>query len=172
MNPASSYPHKQTSEGLTIAAIPYPTPEQVRTVFGKLNLLEYGVLPVLIVMQNSGGKALRLDQMEIQYITSEGRSVNQTPAGDVQYLEAPKRPNFGGSPFPNPLPRKTTKKNKLAAPEIEGYALNARMLPAGESAHGFVYFQALHRPGARIYLRGIAEAASGKEFLFFEIPLE
>lgn len=170
VQPADSYPTKQTSEGLIIAAVPYTTAEQMKSAFGKLNLNAYGVLPVLLVMRNGGGQTLNLRQMEITYVTPGRYRVDATPASDVQYIEGPRRPNFGGSPIPNPIPRK--RKNKLASFEIEGYAMNAKMLPPGESAHGFVYFQTPHLKGSHIYIRGITEARTGKELLYFEIPLD
>ena len=45
------------------------------------------------------------------------------------------------------------------------------MLPPGQSASGFFYFQTGLQRGATIYLSGLAEAATGKELFFFEIPL-
>jgi hypothetical protein len=64
------------------------------------------------------------------------------------------------------------KKNPLAEWEIEGRAFSAQMLPPGQSASGFVYFQADLVKGATIYLSGIAEAATGTEILYFELPLK
>jgi hypothetical protein len=171
VGPASSYPAKQTGSGLTIAVVPFTTAEQARPPFGKVNPYEHGVLPVLIVMQNDSGKALRMDRMEVHYVTRSRRTVVATPAGDVPYLQGAQRPNMGGSPIPYPLPRRK-KNNKLAIPEIEGLAFNAKMLPAGDSAHGFVYFQTALAGGSHIYIRGIVEAPTGQELLFFEIPLE
>ena len=46
------------------------------------------------------------------------------------------------------------------------------MLPAHESANGFFYFQTEHRPGAKFYLTGIKVASTGKDILYFEIPLD
>lgn len=172
VNPASSYPNKQTGGGVTIAAVPYQFPEQTKAAFGKVNPYDHGVLPVLVIVQNESGKTLRLDQMECTYVTSDKRKVDQTPAKDVPYLEAPQRPNMGGSPIPPiPIPR-GKKKSKLLTPEIEGLAFNAKMVPNAEQAHGFVYFQTAHRRGATLYVRGIVEAPTGKELLYFEVPLE
>jgi hypothetical protein len=64
-----------------------------------------------------------------------------------------------------------TKKNPLDAWEIEGRAFAAQMLPPGNSANGFFYFQTILQPKATIYLNGMAEAATGKEILYFEVPL-
>jgi hypothetical protein len=46
------------------------------------------------------------------------------------------------------------------------------MIPPGNSAYGFVYFQTAIQKGSTIYLSGLTEAATGKELLFFEIPLQ
>ncbi|MBI4905464.1 MAG: hypothetical protein HY820_17660 [Acidobacteria bacterium] len=168
--PAASYATKQTSDGLTIAAVVYSDPEKLKPVFGKVNLHEFGLLPVLVVMQNDTAKALKLDTLELHYVTIDRFKVEETPASEVQYLDAPtKAPKLPGT---SPLPIPTRKrKSKLAIPEITGYAFNAKMLPAGESAHGFVYFRVLHKPGSKVYIRGITDAASGRELLFFEVPL-
>ncbi len=167
---AGSYPSKQSNSGLTIAVVPYNSVEQMKSAFGKVNLNEFGVLPVLVVMKNESGKTLNLNAMEISYVTPTRREVASTPADEVRYLDSPQRPNMGPGRYPNPLPQRK-KKSKLAIEEIDGYAFHAKMIPAGESAHGFVYFQIGHRPGSQIYVRGIVEAPTGKELLFFEIPM-
>jgi hypothetical protein len=64
-----------------------------------------------------------------------------------------------------------SKKNPLEAWEVEGRAFMAQMLPAGQTASGFVYFQTGLQPGSTIYLSGMVEAGTNKELLFFEIPL-
>jgi hypothetical protein len=46
------------------------------------------------------------------------------------------------------------------------------MLPPGETASGFFYFQATHRPGATLYLTGIKEAGTQRDLFYFEIPLD
>jgi hypothetical protein len=46
------------------------------------------------------------------------------------------------------------------------------MIPAGESAGGFFYFQTGHRPGSRVYVTGLEEASSRRELLYFEFPLK
>lgn len=168
---AASYPFKQTSNGLTIAVVPYNTTEKMKSAFGKVNLMDYGVLPVLVVMKNETGKALNLSQMEVSYVTPTRREVAATPSDEVRFLDSPQRPNLGPGRYPNPLPPRK-RKSKLAIDEIDGFAFHARMLPVGESAHGFVYFQIGHRSGSHIYVRGILEAPTGKELLFFEIPMD
>lgn len=167
--PAASYPTRQTIEKVTIAAVPYNSARLVREAFGKLKLLENGVLPVLVVIQNDSGQALRLDQMRVEFITGGGTRIEATSPEDVRYLGGGRRRTTPQIPTPLPVGRG---RNPLDAVEIEGRAFAARMLPAGESAHGFYYFQAAFREGARLYISGIRRAATGQELFYFEIPLE
>jgi len=51
-------------------------------------------------------------------------------------------------------------------------SFSAKMLPPGDTAHGFVYFQTGHTGGTSLYLAGMTEAGTGKALLFFEIPLD
>ena len=50
--PASSYTTRQTNGKVTVAAVPYTSDEQARTAFGKHNPYQYGILPVLVIVQN------------------------------------------------------------------------------------------------------------------------
>lgn len=167
--PASSYATRQTNDKVTVAGVPYDTEELAHTAFGKLNPNQYGVLPVLVIIQNDTDQALRLDHIEVEYTGVDGRHVESTPASDVQTLAGARRPPMGGNPLP--IPRKAPK-SPLNAWEIEGRAFAARMLPPHESANGFFYFQTNHRPGSKLYLTGIKEAGTGKDILFFEFSLD
>ena len=56
--------------------------------------------------------------------------------------------------------------------EIEGRAMTPQMLPPGQPANGFYYFQADLQHGAILYLIGLYEAATNKEIFYFEFPLQ
>lgn len=160
---------KQAVSGVTIGAVPYDRESLASAAFGKLNPYEHGILPVLMVIRNDSKAAIRLDGMKVEYHDKNRGVVNATPAAEVPFLEAPRRPTFGGPQIPG-ISRK--KKNPLAAAEIETRAFSARMLPPGESAHGFFYFRTGHRSGSNLYVTGLQEASSGKELFFFEVPLD
>ena len=170
VGPAASYPSKQTSDNVTIAAVPYDTDDLAHTAFGKVNPYQSGVLPVLVIIQNDTQAAIRMDNVKVEYVSLDGSRIEATPALDVRFVgPGPKRPQPNtGSPIP---PGLIKHKKPLAAWEIEGRAFAARMLPPHESASGFFYFQTRHQPGAKLYLAGLHEASSGKEILYFEIPL-
>jgi hypothetical protein len=168
---ASSYPTRQTSEKVTIAAVPYYGEERVHLAFGKLDPNRYGILPVLIVIRNDGGQTLRLDTMRVEYVTSDRDHVDATAAKDVPYLAGAREPRMTPAPIPGAGSRVKHPKNPLANGSIDVRAFSARMLPPGDQASGFFYFQTSYRPGARAYLTGIQDAGTGKELLYFEIPL-
>jgi hypothetical protein len=167
--PASSYSSKQTNDHVTVAAVPYDTEELAHLAFGKLNPNQYGVLPVLVIIQNDTDQVLKLDHLDTEYTGADGRHLEATPAEDVQTLGGVERPRVQ-TPTPIPIHRKH--KNPLDVWEIDGRSFTAKLIPAHESANGFVYFQTAHQPGSKFYLSGIKVAATGQDVLYFEFPLE
>ena len=169
--PAGSYASHQSNAQITIGVEPYVTLDKVQLAFGKLQPNQFGILPVLVVIQNDSDRAIRLDRLKTEYSGPNHERVEATPAKDVRYLRPPQRPTAIDGPAGRVKVLKT-KKNPLDEWEIEGRALAAQMLPPGQSASGFVYFQTGLQHGATIYLNGLYEAASGKEILYFELPLQ
>lgn len=169
--PADAFVTKQTIQDLTIAVQPFDDPDEAKTAFGKLNPYEHGVLPVLVVMKNNGKSTVRFDKMQVMYVAPRGRKVDATPAADVLYLKAGGRPKVSNSPIPTGGPRIKISKNPLKNDVIIERGFSAKMLPPGDAAHGFFYFQTGHSRGTSLYISGVTEAGSGKELFFFEIPL-
>jgi len=167
--PASSYPAKQTNNHVTVAAVAYDSEELAHTAFGKLNPNQYGVLPVLVVIQNDTDQALKLDRLGAELTGIDGGSVEATPADEVKTLGGVERPNV---PVGTPIPIRRKHKNPLDVWEIDGRSFAAKLIPPHESANGFFYFQTTHRPGAKFYLTGIKVAATGQDIFYFEFPLE
>lgn len=170
--PASSYPSHQTLDKITIAAVPFLSDATTATAFGKVNPNKYGILPVLVILENGTGKALRLG-LNTAFVNASGKHVDAMAPEDVQRLGAvTKPPRIGGSnPLPMPLPTRV-KKGPLNVWEIEGRAFSAKLLPPGERVFGFFYFNVDHEPGSRLYLTGIRDASSGQEYFYYEVPLD
>jgi hypothetical protein len=168
---AAAYPHRQTSEKVTIAAEGMETDEQTAEAFGKVNPYRYGVLPVLIVIQNDGPEAIRLDRAQFTYTLPDRKRVEATAAQDVRFIHGTQAPK--GLPGPTGgIKIKKPPKNPLAEWEIEGRAFAAKMLPPGQSASGFVYFQVERSSqAATVAISGLVNAVTGKELFYFEIPM-
>jgi hypothetical protein len=169
--PAASYANHQSNAQITIGADPYVTLEKVKLAFGKTDPNQFGVLPVLVVIQNDSDKAIRLDRIKVEYVSPNREHVDATPAKDVRYLKGPDRPNVMTGPTGTPKVLKG-KKNPLDAWEIEGRALSAQILPPGQSASGFFYFVTGLQHGATLYINGLYDAATGKDLFYFELPLQ
>ncbi|MFL6465136.1 MAG: hypothetical protein ACJ73N_12095 [Bryobacteraceae bacterium] len=167
---AGSYPH-QTTNQITVGAKSFDKPELTEDAFGKkADLLKYGVLPVLVVIENKGRNTLDLQYLEVNLVASDGRHASAVPPQELFHVGRPtKRP--GISPVPIPIPT-SRKKSPLEAPEIAARAFIAKMLPPNDSASGFFYFEAKPEVGDKLYLNGIRDARSGQELLYFEFPLD
>jgi len=150
--------------------LPYFNDEDTRPVFGKHNPYTYGVLPVLVVIQNDSPKTIKVQSLEAVWMGPNRDRVEATPAKDVRYLNGPSRPSSMPGP-PGAPPKVFGHKNPLDTWEIEGRAFSAQVLPPGQSASGFFYFQTGYQRGASLYLSGLREAESGRELLYFEIPI-
>jgi len=163
--------HRQTNDQVTIGADPFETAAKTKTAFGKLDPNEHGVLPVLVVVRNDSKQTLDASRLEVQYKIPGQRAVDNTPASDVKTLNGARRPGYIPGPLGGGVMLKG-KKNPLDVWEIEGHAFSAKMIPPGQSASGFFYFQGELKPGATIFLNGFAAAGGGKELFYFEISLE
>jgi hypothetical protein len=165
---AASYASHQTNEKITIGVKAYFDDEDTRPIFGKKNPYNYGVMPVLVVIQNDGPKTIRVQPIQAVWVGPDRDRIDATPAKDVKFLTAPRRPSMPGPPETLP---KFGHKNPLDSGAIEARAFSAEMVPPGQSASGFLYFQTGYQRGSSLYLSGLREAESGKELLYFEIPL-
>ena len=127
---------------------------------------------MLVIIQNGTGKALRMD-LQPQFVDPDKHHLDAIPAEDVIYYRGLKKPPTIGptTSLPIPLPR-SKKKGPLNTPEIVNRALSVKLVPPGESVYGFFYFEAQYRPGSTLYLNGLSDASTGKEYFFFDLPLE
>lgn len=170
VKPANEYPNSTRQEGLRVAAEAFTSAGQTRPPFGKLNPNEHGVLPILLVMQNEGKNVIKLEGIKVEYVDAEKRHIESIPAKDLPYLKPPERPTVKANPIPPVFQRK--KKNALTAIELDQRSFGAKMLPPGDSATGFFYFQSDHRPGASLYITGLVNGTSGQEMFYFEVKLD
>jgi len=168
---AASYASHQTMDKVTIAAVPYTSEEQASSAFGKVNPYKYGILPVLVVIQNDSEKALALN-LKVEYVDVQNHHLDSMPASDVVLYDGSSKASWK-VPGQSPLPiHRGPKKGPLNTWEIEGRAFSAKLVPAGKAVYGFFYFETANRPGSLLFLDGVKDAASGKDFLYFEVPFE
>lgn len=156
--------------GVTIAAVPYTSEDQAKSAFDKVNPYKYGILPILVVIKNDTGKALRLN-LQTQLVDIQNHQLDPMKPGDVVLFDGASNKNWK-VPQPSPIPLPHHNKGPLDTWEIEGRAFTAKLVPPDESAFGFVYFNSALRPESYLYVNGLADAASGKDYFSFEVPFE
>ena len=166
-----TYASKQTNQGLTVAAVAYDDADEAKAAFGKVNPYEHGILPVLLMFKNESKKTLNLELARFQYLVPGSRKLDETPAEDLARLKGPARPRYNPTPLPTTIPGMKRNKNPMQNPVIIERAFSAKMLPPGESAYGFVYFQTGHTRTSRLYITGITEAQTSQELFYVEVPL-
>ena len=166
--PATDYAH-QSADSVTVGAKQFNTEDLTAEAFGKkTDLLRYGVLPVLVVIENKRAKAIDLRDLEVSLVAADGRHASAVNPEDIPFLgRHARRPP--AVPMPVPLPKKG---NPLNAPQIVTRAFSAKMLPPGDSASGFFYFEAQSEAGDKLYVNGLRDARSGQDIMYFEFPLE
>jgi hypothetical protein len=166
---AGEYVH-QLSDQVLLGAKAFDTEELTIQAFGKkADLLKYGVVPVLVVIENQRDKSLDLQDIQVSLVARDGRHVDAMKPEDIQFVGGKtKRPS--ATPYPRlPLPKKG---NPLASPEVIERAFSAKMLPPKDSANGFFFFEARPEPGDKLYVSGIRDARSGQEIMYFEFSLD
>src|SRR5215469_12042544 len=65
--PASGFASHQSNAQITIGVETYEAGDKIKSAFGKLDPYQYGILPVLVVIQNDSDKSIRLDGMKAEY---------------------------------------------------------------------------------------------------------
>jgi hypothetical protein len=172
--PAADFAAKSSFDKVTIGVEPYDTEEKTVAAFGKIHPPRYGVLPVLVVVQNDRGTPLDARLLSFRYKVRGEPEIEATPAQEIRFAAGgPAQPkiNQPQAPMPLPLPRRGGKKNPLSDPIIEERAFAAKMIAPGESASGFVYFQTEYHGGAMVTLAGLRDPASGQDLFFVEVPI-
>ena len=166
--PAKDYAHQSSGE-VTVGAKSYDNEQLTTEAFRKkTDLLRYGVLPVLVVIENKREKALDLRDIEVSLVAADGRHAEPVSPENVPFLASHVKPPSVKPYPPIPLPKK---KNPLNTPEIVMRAFAAKVVPPGDSASGFFYFEARPEAGDKLYLNGVRDARTQEDIIYFEFPL-
>jgi len=173
---ATSYPafDQHPNEQVAIAADPYNTSEKA-SIF-RFKYLQYGFMPIRIIVTNNGDKPISLIDARINFITAAGDKIPAATPEEVERRIGVKRPD-GGYKLPGPLPRIGNKstKNKDVDEDFHTYEYSAVAVEAHTTRAGFLFYdvQDLTNPlaGAKLNLRMLRNS-EGKELFYFEIPFD
>jgi len=138
---------------------------------------EEGILPVLLVITNSGDRPVSVKDMHAELVTGSRSKLEALGIDDVFRRVAHIKGSSTNPGRVGPIPIPTGMKNKKAQQqyqELTKAAFVAEVVDPHATKSGFLFFdiQDIKNPtaGSHIYLTGIRDA-SGNELMYFEIPV-
>ncbi len=174
---ANSYPSKDAHpiEKVTAAVDLYNTAPK-DDIFGTQYMQE-GILPVLLIITNSGDQPISLKQMHAELVTASRSKLEALEVDDVFRRVAHIKASSTSPGHVGPIPLPTGAKNKKAQEQYQELTKAVFVAEAVEphaTKSGFLFFdiQGIKEPvaGARIYLTGLHDA-NGNELMYFEIAV-
>ncbi len=178
--PADSYPARDAHDELIVAAEPFDTPEEVREAFGKNDPNRAGILPLLLVITNTGKNTVRLDDLEAVFRTFDRQKLEPLPAKDVairlrKKVDVSETPGTRKPRFPG-IPGLGGGRSGDPGMDALANAFEVKMVVPESTVSGFLYFDVGRSrnvlPGSKLFLTGMRWANSGKELMYFEVNLD
>lgn len=176
---AATYPSHDahTNEKVTVAIDLYNTSPK-DDIFNT-RYLQYGILPVFLVITNDGDRPISVTKMQVQLVTSGRTKLDALTVEDVMRRvshTSVSSTNPGGRTSPIPIPG-TGGKNKKAQQQLEEVnhsRFGAFAVEPHSTQSGFLFFdiEDVRNPvqGAHVYLTGIRDSG-GVELMYFDIPV-
>lgn len=172
---ADRYPGRQSQGDLIVAVKPFYSEKDQKSAFGKARPYKHGVMPLLLVVTNTGLHPYELKNLKVRFITADRDGLEPVTGEELIYFNPegpqPTRRNIPGIPG---LGRTRVKKGPLARVEITDREFKAPVLTPESTASGFFYYwTGKDDPlaGASAYISGIVDLVTGRELFYFEIPL-
>ena len=173
---AATYPafDAHLDDHVTIAADPFDTATKEK-IF-RVDYLKYDILPIRVIVTNSGDKPVSLDQVRIHLVPAMGDRVQAAETSDVERRVSTK--DRVGSRIPiGPL---SIHHGGGADTKIEQdfgeFEYSALAVEPHTTRAGFLFYdvQGLGKQplkGAKLLVRRVQDA-NGKELFYFEIPFD
>ena len=175
--PGRNYPAhaEHPAEKITVAIDPYDV-ETKASIFS-VKYRNFDLVPIFFVITNDGDQPISLVGMKAQLNTKDRSKLLPENRDDLLRRLAHPTRNDRTNTLPIPLPKKEVKGgvSSKTMEEIDDARFGAKAVEPHSTARGFLFFDVtdISDPlaGATFYLMGVQDA-SGKEVMYFEIPLE
>ncbi|MFZ0428781.1 MAG: hypothetical protein WAO20_11745 [Acidobacteriota bacterium] len=164
------YSAHQAFQNLVVGAYPCNTQAKANELFDTDKLIEKGLMPVLIVVQNDGVFPVQIYERDIFLIDQEGHRNQPIPYTDV-LLEINSKKSKSNMPNIKDL-QKLVKREMLL--DFEHKAFGEKMIAPGSTDHGVVFYRLPadgKLEGCRMYLPEIVNVTNNERLMFFEFDL-
>jgi hypothetical protein len=173
---ASTYPafDAHAADHLTIAADPYDTPEKEKTF--RVDYLKYNILPIRIIITNSGDQPISLEQVRIHFVPAIGDRVQAAEPSDVERRVSTRDRVGSRIPIgPLSIHHGGGADNKIEQ-DFHEFEYAALAVEPHTTRAGFLFYdmEGLGQnplKGAKLLVRRVQDA-NGKELFYFEIPFD
>ncbi len=178
VQPATAFAAVEThdDEKLSIAAEPYDTKEKA-AIF-RVDYLSHNVMPVRLVVTNSGSRPISLRDARILFQTAAGERIQASEPEDVERLMNRKEREGSKIPLPGGLPGiklKPKASDKEIEQDFDTFEYQALVVEPHTTRAGFLFYDVtgLTNPlnGAKLHIHKIRDA-EGNELFYFEIPFD
>ena len=165
----------RAEDKLSIAVDPFDTPSKMQ-VF-RVDYQKYGIVPLRIIVTNSGDRPISLNDVRIHLITAANDKIPAAEPGDVERKVAT-RDRVGSTVPIGPL--KIHRGGKDADSKVEQdfseFEYSALAVEPHTTRSGFLFYDVEELgknplKGGRLVFRNIRDA-DGKELFSFEVPLD
>jgi len=179
VQPATSFADVEVheKEHVAIAAEPYDTKEK-ESIF-RIDYLSHGVMPIRLIVTNTGDKPLSLRDARILFETAAGDQIQAAEPEDVERLMTKAERMGTKIPMPFPFPSIHTKakdSNKNIEADFDTFEYQALVVEPHTTRAGFLFYdvsQLSSSPlkGAKLHIFKLRDA-DGNELFYFEIPFD
>ena len=179
VQPATSFADVEVheKEHVAIAAEPYDTKEK-ESIF-RIDYLSHGVMPIRLIVTNTGDKPISLREARILFETAAGDQIQAAEPEDVERLMTKAERMGTKIPMPFPFPPIHTKakdSNKNIEADFDTFVYQALVVEPHTTRAGFLFYdvsQLSSNPlkGAKLHIYKLLDA-DGNELFYFEIPFD
>lgn len=170
-------PAFQESQGVVAGALPFAGAARIKEIFDIKELIQDGIIPVLLVIRNDNSFPVSLGAGGISFLDRKNTQTRPTPWEDVaaSILQRTQKSRSYGVPAIDVI-RLATGKSADMIEDLRTKALGQRTLKPAESAAGVIFLRVGSDPGiftgSRICLQDIVNADSSEELVFIEFDLK
>jgi hypothetical protein len=172
--PAGTYAahDENAGERITVGIDRYD--EAKKASIFSIHYLDYGFLPLFVVVTNDSDRPVELVDMKAEVVASDRTKLESLEVDDIRRRVT--RPvSRSQYPLPLPLPKVKGGLSAKSLNEIERAQFEARAVEPHSTQAGFLFFDVSDLSGglrgARFYLTGVRNSQGG-EVVYFEIPLD
>lgn len=178
----ANWPARDSHEGLLVAADPYRDAARSKETFGKKHPVDFGILPLEVVIRNDTDKPILVNLETIRLLLQLGGNERQQlePMAledvieRILYRHGPDA-SIPRRPLPSRKPKDKSKEYLELELRFQPHVFPMTLIPPKETVRGFFFFNMGRRmdrvDSARLYIPDVQFMHNKQPLFFFEVDL-